>query len=106
VADPYGLLAYDRTVKRVVRVVDCRNLHSEEAFYDAFLRDTHAHQVERFGRNLDALWDALHGGPGCPDADEVRLLGSAALRRLRDGAFLETLRAFANDSIGVTVILD
>lgn len=83
--------------------IDCAGVQDEGAFWAAYMRDVRpAHSG--FGRNLDAFRDALWGGPGWPEADELRFVHSASLRSLRGGAFIEELQQIASES-GTTVLV-
>ena len=86
--------------------VPCQGIQSEEAFWTVYLEAAQPEGARFFGRNLDAFWDALNGGPGWPGECEVRLQDSAALSNLRNGVFLEKLAQISRDSKFVRLVLD
>jgi RNAse (barnase) inhibitor barstar len=48
-------------------VINCKGITSAEEFWDRYERAVGRENCVWFGRNLDALWDALEGGgPGFP----------------------------------------
>ncbi|MFC4254296.1 hypothetical protein GRI97_02585 [Altererythrobacter xixiisoli] len=53
-------------------VIDCAGVTSTDDFWQRYVDATEPQEASLFGRNLDAFWDALHGGPGWPG--EVRLI--------------------------------
>ena len=59
-----------------------------------------------FGRNLDAFWDGLNGGPGWPGECEPQFISTQPLLALRGGHFLEALRDIASRSTIVKVTFD
>ena len=77
--------------------VDCANLESEAAFWHAYLEATKPEGAGYFGRNLDAFWDALNGGPGWPGECEIKFTNTNRLRSFRNGAFYEALAEIARD---------
>ena len=86
-------------------VVDCRGVSDRAAFWDRYVGQVHPRDPNLFGRNLDAFWDALHGGPGMPEQSEVRFVNSEELRKIDGGAFLEALQKIARESRGETKIV-
>lgn len=87
-------------------IVDCRGVQSEADFWSVYIRATEPEGVEYFGRNLDAFWDGLHGGPGWPGQCELRFVNTESLQDLRNGQFVEALRDIASRSTLVKVTLD
>lgn len=87
-------------------IIDCTGVGSESEFWEAYVQDAKPQGAEFFGRNLDAFWDALHGGPGFPQVDEVRFTGTSSLATLRNGDFLKALREIAHTSAGVKITLE
>ena len=68
--------------------VDCKGIASVKQFWDRYER---AASVENcgFGRNLDALWDALEGGgPGWPDTNHLAFINSRHMEDFEDGMLL------------------
>jgi ribonuclease inhibitor len=88
-----------------VITIDCHEVNSEVQFWNAYLSASRPADAGQFGRNLDAFWDALHGGPGWPGACTLRFENTAAVEPLRDGAFLESLRRIAAQSEQVRIEL-
>jgi ribonuclease inhibitor len=86
-------------------VVDCSGVGDRAAFWERYVKEVKPQGAGHFGRNLDAFWDALHGGPGMPEQDEVRFVNSAQLEGIDDGQFLEALRKIARESRGETRIV-
>jgi RNAse (barnase) inhibitor barstar len=86
--------------------IDCSQLQDEGAFWHAYLAATNPEGTGHFGRNLDAFWDALHGGPGWPGECTLHFINTATIKRFRDGRFYDTLQDIARDSRTVEVKLD
>jgi RNAse (barnase) inhibitor barstar len=86
-------------------IVDCAGVRSETEFWERYLRLTDAEGAGYFGRNLDAFWDALNGGPGWPGECELLFTNAACLAEFRDGRFLEGLQRIADESDLVRVVL-
>lgn len=62
--------------------IDCRTVKSGDDFWAAYVAAV-PDGAHGFGRDLDALWDALDGGgPGWPGECTVRLQHFAALKRI------------------------
>lgn len=81
-------------------IIDCSEIDSEDDFWDAYVLCVDIEGAEYFGRNLDALWDALHaGGPGTPKDRDcfISVRRTEKLRRIRDGYFYDHLRQIAYD---------
>ena len=81
-----------------MRVLDCKGVSSESEFWDFYISEVRPEGADVFGRNLDAFWDALAGGPGWPGSEEIVFQNSEHLAQLRDGHFLNALRQIAGDS--------
>lgn len=87
-------------------VVDCSAAFTEEAFWNAYVAAVKPRQPEKFGRNLDALWDALEGGgPGAPTSARVVFANTDALAKIQAGAFLSALREIGRDCVRVEVVV-
>jgi RNAse (barnase) inhibitor barstar len=76
------------------RTLDCLNITSEAEFWALYVRELRPDGADLFGRNLNALWDAMAGGPGWPGEGEIVLKNSGALAPIEEGQFLRALRAF------------
>jgi ribonuclease inhibitor len=81
-------------------IVDCREIVSIEEFWDLYVSSIGAENALFFGRNLDALWDALEGGgPGCPPSTThliFRNVGELRNLKQRSGkSFLDELYELA-----------
>ena len=76
-------------------LIDCISVKSESDFWNTYLQSVKPQGAYLFGRNLDALWDALSGGgPGCPESTgkcSLRFLHSHKLKVIRDGNFFNSL---------------
>ncbi|MDP9836913.1 ribonuclease inhibitor [Neorhizobium huautlense] len=71
--------------------IDCRGIDSTASFWERYVEVVGPENCVDFGRNLDALWDALSGGgPGWPDVEHLVYENSKALLDMPDGeaAFL------------------
>jgi RNAse (barnase) inhibitor barstar len=86
--------------------IDCAQVRTREDFWSAYLTAVKPQDADLFGRNLDALWDALAGGPGSPGECVLRLVGARALEAIDDGNFLRALKEIARDSRTVQVIVE
>lgn len=81
-------------------IIDCRTVKSRDGFWAAYVAVIPQDSARDFGRNLDALWDALDGGgPGWPGERTVRLQHFAALRRI-DRQLASGLEAIAAELAG------
>ncbi|WP_172975332.1 barstar family protein [Microbulbifer sp. THAF38] len=81
-------------------IVDCTNIKSEEEFWDKYLSSVDTVEGDLFGRNLDALWDALHaGGPGAPieGTKLISVRNSDSLKSFREGLFYDHLKQISYD---------
>jgi RNAse (barnase) inhibitor barstar len=73
--------------------LDGRLLTSQAAFWEQYVRVVQPFHGEGFGRNLDALEDALDGGPGWPGENvRLRIEHSANALRHLDAEFVAALR--------------
>ena len=87
-------------------VVDCSAALTEEDFWNAYVAAVKPSQPELFGRNLDALWDALEaGGPGSPMQARVVFANTDAPAKIQAGAFLSALREIGRDCTRVEVVV-
>jgi RNAse (barnase) inhibitor barstar len=88
-------------------VIDCSRVTSEADFWTAYVDAVRPRDGHLFGRNLDALRDALTaGGPGWPGECELRFTHTRTLATLSGGALLAALREVAESSSFVRVVLD
>ncbi|MCM5679972.1 barstar family protein [Schlegelella sp. S2-27] len=87
-------------------VVDCLTVQSEADFWSEYVKSAQPDGSGYFGRNLDAFWDALNGGPGCPGECELRFINTGHVQAFRSGHFLEALRDIASRSSIVKVTFD
>lgn len=82
-------------------IIDCDGVVDVEEFWDRYESSVGAENTGTFGRNLDALWDALEGGgPGRPDAAHLVFKNASELRELKTysgDSFLKALREIAAD---------
>jgi ribonuclease inhibitor len=79
-------------------IIDCANILDEAAFWETYLEITKPADAHSFGRNLDAFWDALNGGPGNPGPCRLRFVNVRSLRNLRAGLFLNAFEDIARES--------
>lgn len=87
------------------KIVDCSGVGTEQEFWAAYVRDVKP-ETPYFGRNFSAFRDALWGGPGWPDADEVRFIHTSSLASLHDGQFLDVLRETARGIHSVRLVFE
>lgn len=88
-------------------IIDCSELNDEADFWTAYLSTTEPEGAQHFGRNLDALWDALSaGGPSWPGDCALHFVNTDVLRHWRDGNFYRTLQKIALDSRTISIRLD
>ena len=80
-------------------IIDCSSVSSIEEFWNLYVDQDAIEGKAHFGRNLDALGDALTGGgPGYPgDIDRIRLVGSKHLMLIDGGSFYEKLVRLSKD---------
>lgn len=81
-------------------IINCDGMQSEEEFWEAYVSCVDIEGGELFGRNLDALWDALHaGGPGTPKDRScfISIRKTDSIKKFRDGHFYDHLRQVAFD---------
>ena len=86
--------------------IDCSQLKDERAFWQAYLATTEPESSGYFGRNLDAFWDALNGGPGWPGECQLKFINTASIKALREGLFYQALQKIARDSVLIKVHLE
>ncbi len=79
-------------------IVDCINVIDETGFWEAYIRAINPDGAQFFGRNLDAFWDALHGGPGCPDINTVYFVNTSIVKTFKEGTFYSAVKAIAEES--------
>ncbi|WP_084513716.1 barstar family protein [Azovibrio restrictus] len=84
-------------------VIDCGSVQSEADFWSAYVRTAEPEGAGHFGRNLDAFWDGLNGGPGWPGECRLLFINTSPLHAFRGGKFLEVLRDIASRSKAVEV---
>ncbi|MES2948706.1 MAG: barstar family protein [Pseudomonadota bacterium] len=87
-------------------IVDCRAIQSEADFWSEYVQATEPEAAGYFGRNLDAFWDGLNGGPGWPGECELRIINTKPLQGFRNGQFIDALRSIASRSTFVKVTLE
>lgn len=88
-------------------IIDCSEFNDEADFWTAYLSTTQPEGAQLFGRNFDALWDALSaGGPGWPGECVLRFVNTDVLRRWQDGNFYRTLQKIALDSKTIAIHMD
>ncbi|WP_433931538.1 barstar family protein [Sorangium cellulosum] len=87
-------------------IVDCSAVQTEADFWSAYVRAAEPEGAVYFGRNLDAFWDGLNGGPGWPGECELKFVNTQPLHRLRDGQVIRALRDIASRSTFVKVTLE
>jgi Barstar (barnase inhibitor) len=86
--------------------INCDPLRTETEFWDAYLRAVQPEGAAAFGRNLNALRDALlGGGPGWPGDVELSLLNSDRLRDIDQGSFFAVLEQLSVESEHVRILL-
>jgi RNAse (barnase) inhibitor barstar len=78
--------------------VDCSGVQTEAEFWAEYLRVAKPEGAGYFGRNLDAFWDALNGGPGWPGECDLYFTNTDSIRSFRDGRFYEALLKIASES--------
>ena len=79
--------------------IDCSSVSSVDDFWNLYVSQDVVEGRSVFGRNFDALWDALTGGgPGHPvDTDCIKLVGSRDLMLIDGGTFYNKLVSFSKD---------
>jgi len=87
-------------------IVDCGAVRTEADFWSAYVGAVDPEGVGYFGRNLDAFWDGLNGGPGWPGECTLKFIHTQALHGFREGLFMEALREIASQSTLVQVIFE
>lgn len=86
--------------------IDCASIRNETEFWDQYVSTTNPEGARSFGRNLDAFWDGIHGGPGWPGICSLRFINTQSIQRFRDGQFYESLREIARDSKLVGIVVE
>lgn len=80
--------------------IDCENVQSKKEFWKQYIAVVEPEGAEYFGRNFDALWDALHaGGPGGPGERDctIRLINTDPIKLIDDGTFYDALKQISYD---------
>ena len=85
-----------RSFENVV-VLECSQIRSLDEFWDLYARDIAVSGREHFGRNLDALHDALAGGPGWPGVVWLELHNVEALEGRGHEAFVAALERIGQE---------
>jgi ribonuclease inhibitor len=86
--------------------VDCARVETREDFWRAYLDTVKPPDEALFGRNLDAFWDALAGGPGSPGSCVLRFVNTEPLKGIDGGRFYGALLEIARNSRTVQVVLE
>lgn len=87
-------------------VLDCSNITTETEFWELYVERAHPEHAEVFGRNLDAFWDALHGGPDFPGECAIALTNTGSLAQINEGQFLTALRTIASDCKSIALLVE
>lgn len=90
----------DRATGRfeAVVVLDCAQVRTPDEFWEANSGRFAISPSGRFGRNLDALWDALAGGgPGWPGNVEIEVHHIEALEAAGHQPFVAALERIGMD---------
>ncbi|MBI5536991.1 MAG: barstar family protein [Deltaproteobacteria bacterium] len=83
---------------RPVWVLDCSQVDTPARFWEAYLTQILVEGGEYFGRNLDALRDALSaGGPGWPGRVRIEIHAAERLAAYDGGSFIRALEAIGED---------
>lgn len=86
--------------------IDCDGIQSEADFWSAYVQATNPEGAGDFGRNFNALWEGLNGGPGWPGKCELHFINTVKLSTFRNGQFLASLEEIAGKSTHVKVTLE
>jgi ribonuclease inhibitor len=86
--------------------IDCAEVTTEADFWELYLKCTNPVHGDYFGRNLDAFWDALAGGPGFPGEVALAFINTKSIRDIRDGAFYAALKDIASDCETVPIAVE
>ncbi len=82
--------------------IDCFDTRSAAEFWQRYVDAVAPDDADLFGRNLDALWDAVEGGgPGWPGEVKLLFTNTAGLAAFHVGegvSLLEGLRRIAADA--------
>jgi hypothetical protein len=103
-----------QTFKRSVRqlnnsgafTVDCIDVQEENDFWEKYLSVTQPQGVEFFGKNLDAFFDALNGGPGYPGNCVIYFINTTSIKDINSGHFYSALQEISQNSNSVTVHIE
>ncbi|WP_133680714.1 barstar family protein [Paludibacterium purpuratum] len=87
-------------------VVDCLSVESESDFWETYVASIEPDGASCFGRNLDAFWDGLNGGPGWPGDCEIQFINTKHMQAFRNGCFLKALHDIASPSTFVKISFD
>ena len=88
-----------------VCIVDCVNVHDESEFWDAYVDAARPQGADVFGKNLDAFWDAIYGGPGFTDAHAIYFINTFQVRGINSGRFYAALTRIVEDS-GASIFIE
>ena len=78
--------------------IDCSGIATPAEFWQRYVDVANPEGPGHFGRNLDAFWDALNGGPGWPGEVHLVFTNSVGLGSIRGGDFYEALLEIASKS--------
>lgn len=92
-------------------VIDCANVTSADGFWQLYLEAANPTSADKFGRNLDAFWDAVErGGPGWPGEVRLVFINCASLADLpvRGGAssLRDALQAIAAEVTTIRLVVE
>ena len=97
------------TTKERIAIIDGAGVRSVAEFWQLYLDRTKPDAPADFGRNLDALWDAIEGGgPGCPvefDRLHFRNLAGVIEADPQGLAWFEGLQKIASDATRIRITL-
>jgi ribonuclease inhibitor len=106
----HGVIAEYPSLSKLPRfLINCRDVGTVNEFWQRYVDVTRPREADSFGRNLDAFWDALAGGPGCPGKCELVFRNSEGLASLTTNAgasFLQALREIATAPNKVRVVIE
>ncbi len=101
-----SLVSMGEVPSRKTYFVDCSRVNSESEFWQAYLLETQPKGADNFGRNLDAFWDALNGGPGWPGDCTLVFRNMAVVKEFRHCQFYRALVRIALASEFVEVVFE
>lgn len=86
--------------------VDCSGVRTEAAFWQRYVDVLRPEAADTFGRNLDALWEAIEdgAGPGHPGHVVVRFINTTDLRRPENATFVAALTKLADATSGRVIV--